>query len=133
MRGVDIIIMVEGEMAGSFVAVAGQRNATLSEERETIDMTSKDSVNGAQEFDYGAYTWTVSCDGVYVASDANYQKLRDAIRNRTIVKVRINENGTPVTTLTGDALVTSSEFEAPYDGEVTYSVELQGTGALTVA
>jgi TP901-1 family phage major tail protein len=133
MRGVDIVIMIEDTTPGTFVAVAGQRNATLSEERETIDITSKDSTNGAQEFDYGAYTWSVSCDGVYVPTDTKYQKLRDAVRNRTKVKVRINEKGTPDKTTTGDALVTSTELEAPYDGEVTYSLELQGTGTLTSA
>lgn len=133
MRGVDIIIMIEDTTPGTYVAVAGQRNATLSEERETLDITSKDSTNAASEFDYGGYSWTISCDGVYIPTDTKYTKLRDAIRNRTKVKVRVNEAGTPVKTLSGDALVTSSELEAPYDGEVTYSVELQGTGTLTSA
>jgi TP901-1 family phage major tail protein len=130
MRGVDILLMVNTgtEAIPTWTAVAGQRNATLAEESETIDITSKDS-QGAFEYDYGFYGWTIDADGVYVKDDAGYQELKDAIRNKQKIKVRIQEEG--VATEEGMALVTSAEFEGSYDAEVTYSVSLQGTGKLT--
>jgi TP901-1 family phage major tail protein len=128
MRGVDILLMIEGETNGTFIAVGGQRNATLSEEVETIDITSKDS-QGYQEFDYGLGSWKIKGDGVYVPNEAAYVALRDKMRAKQPIKVRIHEKGTA--TEEGTALITSRELEAPYDGEVTYSMEFQGTGKLT--
>ena len=130
MRGVDIIVEIEdGLTTGTFITVAGQRNATLSESSDTVDITNKDS-NGNYEYDYGLYGWTVSADGLYIVDDVGYVALRDAMKNKTKVKMQIKESG--VASQSGEALITSRELEAPYDGEVTYSVEFQGTGALVV-
>jgi TP901-1 family phage major tail protein len=129
MRGVDILLLVEDEATpGTFIAVGGQRNATLSESAETIDETSKDS-NGNYEYDYGLGGWTISYDGVYISNEAGYIALKNAMRQKKKVKVRVQEGATgPIEE--GMALVTSRELEAPYDAEATYSGELQGTGAL---
>lgn len=129
VRGVDVLIYVNTgtDTAPVWTVVGGQRNATLSEEAETIDVTTKNSA--AQEFEYGQYNWKISCDGVYIKDDAAYVALRNAIRQKQKVKVRIKEGDTY--TAEGLALVTSNELEAPYDDAATYSVELQGTGLLT--
>lgn len=131
MRGVDIIIQVESKTTpGTYVTVGGQRNATFSEEAETIDMTSKDS-DGYTENDYGLGSWSVSCDGVYVTGNAQLTQLRDAQRNKEKVKCRwVEEGSTQVEE--GFAVVTSREIEGPYDGEATYSVELTGSGKPTL-
>jgi len=127
VKGVDILLLVNtGDDANPvWTPVGGQRGATLSESLETIDVTAKDS-DGAQEFEPGLYSWTISADGVYIESEAGYQALVDAIRNRQKIKVRWSENGTD--TFEGLAIVTSRELEAPYDDAATYSIELQGTG-----
>lgn len=131
MRGVDILIMVESKVTpGTFVAVAGQRNGTFSEEAETIDTTNKMS-NGYVENDYGLGSWSISCDGVHVLGNAQLTQLRDAMRNKELVKVRWTEAGAAQIE-EGFALVTSREIEAPYDAEVTYAVELTGTGKPTL-
>jgi TP901-1 family phage major tail protein len=130
MRGVDILIQVEdpAAVAGTYITVGGQRGATLSESNETLDVTTKDS-GGAYEYDYGLYGWTISCDGLYVPDDVGYTALKTAFRDKTKVKVRIQEEGTA--TEEGEALVISKELDGPYDAEVTYTLELQGTGKLT--
>lgn len=127
-RGVDILIFVNTgtETTPIWTVVGGQRNATLHEENEMIDVTAKDSQ--AQEFEYGAYTWTISCDGVYIKDDAAYVALRNAMRDKQKIKVRVKEGDTY--TAEGLALVSSSDLEAPYDDAATYSMELQGTGVL---
>lgn len=129
-KGVDILIMVDTGTEGSpqWTPVGGQRGATLSESVETIDVTHKAS-GGHKEYEYGDDEWTISCDGVYIKDDAAYVALVDAMRQKKKIKVRWQEAGTD--TFEGTALVTSRDLEGPYDGEATYSMELQGTGAPT--
>jgi TP901-1 family phage major tail protein len=127
MRGVDILIQVESATTpGTYVTLAGQRNATFSEEAETIDITSKLS-GGYVENDYGLGSWNVSCDGVYVRGDAQLTALRDAQRAKELVKCRWVETGSTQVE-EGFAVITSREIEGPYDAEATYSLELTGTG-----
>lgn len=128
MKGVDILIMVNTgtDVAPTWTAAGGQRGATLSETNDTVEMTHKAS-GGYKEYDYGYGDWTISCDGVYISDDAVHKKLVDAMRQRQKIKVRWSEAGTAV--YEGDCLVTSRDLEGPYDGEATYSMELQGSGA----
>lgn len=131
MRGVDILIMVESKTTpGTFVAVAGQRGGKFSEKAETIDVTNKMS-GGFVENDYGLGSWEISCDGIHVLGNAQLGQLRDAMRNKEQVKCRWVESGASQIE-EGFALVTSREIDAPYDAEVTYSVDLTGTGKPTL-
>lgn len=125
-RGVDVLIQVQ--IASTWTTVAGQRGATLSEEAETVEITSKSSPGQAKEYEYGYYGWKISLNGVHDKAGAGYSNLRDALRNKTKVQVQVLDAGS---TLGGLALVTSCEYDAPHDGEQTYSIELLGTGALT--
>jgi TP901-1 family phage major tail protein len=127
MRGVDIVIQIESKTTpGTFVTIAGQRNATFSEEAETIDITSKSS-GGYTENDYGLGSWSISGDGVYVLGNAELTSLRDAQRNKEMVKCRWVEAGATQIE-EGMAVVTSREIEGPYDAEATYSIEFTGSG-----
>lgn len=131
MRGVDILIMVESKTTpGTYVAIGGQRNATFSEESETIDMTSKMS-DGYTENDYGLGSWSISCDGVYVQGNAQLTQLRDAQRAKEKVKCRWVEDGSTQVE-EGFAVISSREIEGPYDAEATYSLELTGSGKPTL-
>jgi len=129
-KGVDILILVDTGTEGTpqWTPVGGQRGATLSESRETIDVTHKAS-GGYKEYEYGIGEWTISCDGVYIPDDIAYKALQDALRQKKKIKVRWQEGGND--TFEGTALVISRDLEGPYDGESTYSMELQGTGAPT--
>lgn len=128
VKGVDILILIEGATAGTYLVVGGQRGATLSESVETLETTNKLS-NGFKEFEYGFGEWKISADGVYIKDDVAYEKLVTAMRTKTKVKLRIKEEGVEIEE--GLALITSRELEGGYDGEATYSVEFQGTGAIT--
>ena len=129
VKGVDILILVEDPAtSGTFITVGGQRGATLSESVDTIETTHK-LTGGFKEFEYGFGEWSVSADGVYIKDDVGYQALVNAMRNKEKVKLRIKEEGQDVQE--GLALVTSRDLEGAYDGEATYSVEFQGTGAIT--
>lgn len=129
VKGVDLLIFVEDpNKPGSYIVVGGQRGAKLSESVETIEVTNKLS-SGYKEYEYGFGEWKISADGVYIKDDAAYTLLKDAMRNKQKVKVRVKEKDK--FTEEGLALVTSRELEGDYDGEATYSLELTGTGPLT--
>lgn len=131
VKGVDVLIYVNVGDASTpdWKAVGGQQGATLSEERETVEFSNKNSPGRAREFDYGFYQWTLECEGIYVPDDESYAALAAACRNGDKVKVRLKEGDTY--SMEGEALVISHELEAPYDDATTYAVELQGTGPLT--
>lgn len=127
MRGVNILLQVESKVTPeTYVTVAGQRNATLSEEAEAIDITSKLS-GGYVENDYGLGSWSISCDGVHVLNNASMTQLRDAMRAKEKIRARWTTSGSTEVEQ-GFAIVSSRELEAPYDGEATYSLELTGSG-----
>lgn len=131
MKGVDILIKVNTgtEAVPVWTNVGGQRGATLSESADTIETTHKAS-GGYKEYEYGYGDWTISCDGLYIENDAGYEALVTAMRTKAKVKARwVEANGD---TYEGTALVTSRDLEGPYDGEATYSIELQGSGAPTI-
>ncbi|MFD0825855.1 phage tail tube protein [Neobacillus sp. M.A.Huq-85] len=130
MRGIDVIIQVEGDTPGTFITIAGQQGAKFTEEIDTFETTSKSS-DGWKEYDYAFSGWKISCDGAYVLGDAAYAKLKNAMRTKTKVKAKWSETGSKGDVETGDALVTSRELDGPYDDAVTYSFELLGTGAPT--
>lgn len=131
MRGADIIFYANTgtDATPVWTPIGGQQGATLTEERETVETSNKNSDNTSREFEYGFYQWSISCDGIYVPSDAAWASLKNCIRNAIKVKVRVKEQGSY--TLEGLALVTSQEVEGPWDDSATYAVELQGTGILT--
>jgi len=136
MRGVDILIMIDKDSLAStptgvaeWVAAGGQRNATISEKNEALDVTTKDGGAGAYEYEYGLYGWSISADGVYSPSQEAFTLLKKAMRSRKKIKVRVSEAGSP--TEEGEAIITSFDTEAPYDDSATYSMEFQGTGFLT--
>lgn len=128
MKGVDVLVLVDVGTAGSpeWEAGASQRGATLSESVDTVETTTKGS-GGYKTYEYGIGDWTISMDGAYIKDDACYTALVNAMRQKKKVKVRWQEESQAV--YEGEALVTSRDLEGPYDGEATYSIELQGSGA----
>lgn len=128
-KNVKIVILANTgtEENPEFKPIGGQRSASLSEANEMIDVTSEDS-QGVDEFEYGNLNWTISCDGLYVPTAEGYQALKAACREKKKVLVRIQEGDQE--TEQGLALVTSRDLDGEYNGETTYSIELQGSGPI---
>lgn len=131
MKGIDIIILANtgSDATPVWTPIGGQRGATLSESVETFETTHKAS-GGYKEYEAGFADWTISCDGVYIETNTGYLALVTAMRAKTKVKVRWQEATDDV--FEGLAFVTSRDLDAPHDGEATYSIELQGSGAPTL-
>lgn len=130
-RGVDILILAdtaaEEATAPIMEPVGGQRGVTLSESNDTYETTNKLSPGRTREYEVSFYGWSLSLDGVHVAGEPAYEALRKSVRAGKAVMIQIKDGNSIEQ---GLGLVTSRELEAPYDGESTYTMEIQGTGEL---
>ena len=128
-RGLDLLVYA-GTSGGSKQAIGGQKGCTLTMEADTIDISNKNDFGWASTIG-GAKSWSVSCDGQFVADDAGQQALFDAFVAGTDVKVEMKNTAESVY-FAGKAAITSLEVDAQFDDVCTLSMELQGIGALKV-
>lgn len=129
-KGVSVLLKVNTgtDLLPVWTAVGGQRGATLNRSADTIETTSKDST-GYKSYAYGFKDWSIDADGLLVTDDAGYGELEDAFIAGTTIKVDVvMASGDKYS---GDVIITDFPIEAPYDDMTTYSVTLQGSGALT--
>lgn len=129
LDGTDCVIAVAGAVVNGIV------NNSIDETVDTIDATTKDS-SGHKEFIAGEDTWTISVDGkVDLTDTTDITVLRTAKAAKAAVAV-IYGNGIRTSggqTLSGSGIITSLNQSDPKNGEATWSISIQGTGALTEA
>ena len=123
-RGLDVLVYV-GENA-----VGGQKGCTLTMEADTIDVSNKNDFGWSSTIG-GAKSWSVSCDGQFIANDVGQKALMDAFVAGTDVQVEMKNSDNTIY-FAGTASITSLEVDAQFDDVATMTMELQGKGALTV-
>jgi len=125
IKGIDFILEVQ--QGANFIQVGGQQGATLNRSKESIETTSKDS-NGWRNRVGGIKEWGIDADGLLIVSDQGYRILEDSFLNDNKLTVRI---GTPSgMRFAGEVIVTDFPLEAGFEDMATYSVTLEGCGAL---
>ena len=122
-KGLDILVYVGSK------AVGGQKGCTLTMEAETIDVSNKNDFGWASTIG-GAKSWSVSCDGQFIANDEGQKALMDAFVAGTEVQVEMKNTAESIY-FAGKAAITSLEVDAQFDDVATMSIELQGIGALS--
>lgn len=128
ISGMKVKLYIKDATTGK--VLAGQRNATLNRSAESIDATSKDTEGFWTESLQGFKSWSIDADGAFVQDDVAYGILETAFLNSENVDVYLElPSGTKYE---GNATITDFSLEAPYDDLVTYSISLQGNGALNV-
>lgn len=127
VAGVDVLLKIKKD--NSYVAVGGQKSASLSRSAETIDVTDKNSEGWAESI-VGVKSWSVDCDGFVCLGDEAYELLETAFDNRQAIDVEIKVGGDTGYTRTGSAVITDFPEEYPSDDAVTFSISLQGASAL---
>lgn len=109
--------------------VKGLNSAKFTVNGDTIDVTTFLS-GGWIEKIQGLKSAEMSIEGFWLSDDTTGQTvLRDALMNGTSVTMQALFDGTAG--WTGSFLVTSFEDGASVDGEVTRSISLESTGAIT--
>ncbi|TLQ07562.1 phage major tail protein, TP901-1 family [Marinilactibacillus psychrotolerans] len=129
LAGKDILLSIWDPTGATLLAVAGQQGLTINRDKDTYEVTSKDS-NGWKENVVGNKEWSIDNDGVYVRSHDSHKLLATIYEEDEPVLVKVTNQKTLTDMFGGLALLTSYPVEAPYDDAVTYTASLTGTGAL---
>ena len=122
-KGLDILVYVGTK------AVGGQKGCTLTMEADTIDVSNKNDFGWASTIG-GAKSWSVSCDGQFIANDEGQKALMSAFVAGTEVQVEMKNTAQSIY-FAGKAAITSLEVDAQFDDVATMTIELQGIGALS--
>ena len=122
-KGLDILVYVGSK------AVGGQKGCTLTMEADTIDVANQNDFGWASTIG-GAKSWSVSCDGQFIADDEGQKALMSAFVAGTEVQVEMKNTAQSIY-FAGKAAITSLEVDAQFDDVATMSIELQGVGALS--
>lgn len=129
MNGTDLLLLVNTgtPTVPTYEVVGCQRDATLEETTDTIDVSCKNS--RAQRVLPGRYSGTISLDALYVPTNAAYLALVDANRNGELILVARQEDG--VVTATVNAKVDTISETFPDQDAATISVSLTIDGFWT--
>ena len=109
-------------------------NVTMSMNQDLFETTSKESA-GWKEVMPGLRDITYSAEGLadFQATNKDLADVFTAYTNRASVAIEWTNAVSGDKKLTCTAYITSCEISAPMEDTVTYSIEFQSTGALTVA
>ena len=120
-KGHDIRVSIWATLIG------GKQNCTIYRDTETSDTTTKDSGVWSEAEAIGL-SWSVDLDGLVVVGDAGLKALETAWENLQQVDVKY---GTSTNYKSGRAIITSLSSNSASKEKTTYSVSLQGVGALS--
>ncbi|KKM28120.1 hypothetical protein LCGC14_1567920 [marine sediment metagenome] len=128
INGNEVLILADTDGAGTFAAVASQTEASIDESNDIIDQSSKDARE--RKVAAGRYEASVSFGALFVPTDAAFTALKAALRNGTKIKLREQEQGTPIHEYL--AVITSMTRDYPDQDNATISLEAAVDGAVTV-
>lgn len=121
-NGADLLILANTGTPEipAYSVVGSQRDCTIDEATDTIDVSSKDS--RAQRVLPGRYSSNLSLDALYVPTDAAYQALKDAMRDGTMILVARQEDDVVVET--AQAKIDTLSEKHPDQAEAVVSLAL---------
>lgn len=117
--------------ADTYTTIGGLRSTSITMNEETVDVTTKDS-SGIRELlaNGGVQSCSISGSGVFTdAASETTLESAFAASNHHNFQIIVPDFGT----YTGEFQVASLEYSGEYNGEVTYSVTLESSGAFTFA
>lgn len=116
--------------------ITGTRDLNISIAVATIDTSSRDSL-GWKEVIGGQRSWTASVSGIVdydeAANTAGVKSLVALEISRAAISLLFGNTATDSQTYAGNAIVTNVDTSAPYEGEVEWTMELEGSGPITLA
>ena len=131
-KGAALLLKIgNGGSPEAFTTIAGLRSTSITLNDESVDITNKDS-SCNREFlaDAGVHSVSISGSGVFTdgATEATLRATMNA-SSFTNFQVIVPDFGT----YTGAFMCASLEYAGEFNGEVTYSVTLESSGAITFA
>ena len=129
------LIALYKDVAGTLTKVANATSSDFELTRDTIDATNKDG-GQYKEFLVGLAGWTMNAEGIFEedasATGVSAKDLLDDVVAGTAITVVMTSNVSGDLKVTGSAVITSFSWNAPVNDVATFSVSLQGSGALTI-
>lgn len=138
VNGTDLVLEISTDGGTNYYATAFASSCSLSINMDTRDATNKSSSGWADKLEAGR-SWSVDADGLQdfqpsgAATITEFDELFAQMNTRSVVKIKFKTSTTGDYYYSGDAYITSLSMDAPTEDNVTYSVSLEGTGALTEA
>ena len=131
-KGAAMLLKVgNGGSPETFTTIGGLRSTSITLNDEAVDVTNKDSSgNRTLLADGGIHSMSISGSGVFTdaASETTLRGLMNA-SSFTNFQLLIPDFGT----YTGAFMVGTLEYAGEHNGEVTYSITLESSGAITFA
>lgn len=128
--GLDGLLYINTGTTASptWTLIAGQKNASFSFKKATVDITCKDN-SGWEDFIGTTRGWTVSADGLVEEADDGFLYLEDAFFDDATREFKFI---TPVgREFEGEGEIETLDEKFPYDNVIEYSLTVKGKGALT--
>lgn len=130
VAGKDIILAIFDSTGADLLAVAGQQGLTINRTKDSIEVTSKDTVGGWKSKIGGMKEWSIDNDGLYVANHESHKTLGKAFQDDDLICLKVINQKEKTSMFGGLAILSDYSLEAPYDDAMTYSISLEGNGGL---
>ena len=121
--------MLKMDISGTMTTIGGLRSTSITINDEAVDITNKDSGSSRTLLPSGGIlSMTVSASGVF--TDATSETtLRSKVHQSSFesYNIIIPDLGT----YAGSFMIASLEYAGEYNGEVTYSITLESSGAIS--
>ena len=127
-KGKDLVVKINTS-GSTFDTIGGLRSTSISINDEPVDITNKDSANARTLLaTAGTSSMTISGSGVFV-DDAAIRLVRGSLANGAFktFQLVVPDLGT----YEGAFMIASLELAGEFNGEVTYSLTLESSGAIT--
>ena len=136
-NGTDLILKVSPTSGGTDAKLMHSQSVSLDVSVDTIDITTKDS-SGRQELLAGLTSFSLSSDGLMdfnptVVGDTEFDELfLQGYTNRTPVTFifTLGTTNSGDYTFSGSGIITALSISGGVEDAPTYSVSIQGSGAL---
>ncbi|MEL6504154.1 MAG: phage major tail protein, TP901-1 family [Pseudomonadota bacterium] len=128
-KGKDLLLKIDDGSGAGFLTVAGMRSRRLAFNAETVDVTDFQSTGRWRELLAGAGVQRASISGAGIFKDAGSDtRIRQVFFDGTVKdwQLIIPDSGT----VEGKFQITSLEYGAEHDGEVTFDMSLESAGAI---
>lgn len=139
-------LMLFAHTGATVQPLAFSTSAKLSVSMKTREISSKDSVGDFTEYSTGKFDWNVSSDAlvnfVSTGTTNSVDELYTFMINKELLNIAFgSKTGTSpswtvsssVKKFTGTAYITSIDINAGDNDNATYSITMQGSGALALA
>lgn len=128
VKGTDIYIKVNTGTEGSpvWTKVGGQKDASMTPNLGTVDVTDKDS-QGWEEFLAGNRSIDIEFDSFLIETDAGYLEM---VKGFWETKTLMLQVITPAKTFQGKFMLTKGPYKGPEGGAATVSFSLKSSGEI---